>query len=89
MAIISLRLNQQESEMIDFLSDYYEQDKSSLIKYSLKELYEDIVDREIITNYEKRESIGDVSFLSSDEALKIINTKESTAPDFAVSSLVN
>ena len=89
MAIISLRLNQQESEMIDFLSDYYEQDKSSLIKYSLKELYEDIVDREIITNYEKRESIGDVSFLSSDEALKIINTEESTAPDFAVSSLVN
>jgi predicted DNA-binding protein len=71
MAIISLRLNQQEADMINFLSDYYEQDKSSLIKYSLKELYEDIVDRELITNYEKRENKGDVSFISSDDALKM------------------
>ena len=49
------------------------QDKSSLIKHSLKELYEDIIDREVITNYEKRESEGGVSFVASDEALKIIN----------------
>ena len=46
MAVISLRLNQNEEKMVNFLSNYYEQDKSSLIKYSLKELYEDIIDKQ-------------------------------------------
>jgi uncharacterized protein YeeX (DUF496 family) len=55
MAVISLRLNQKEEKMIDFLSDYYEQDRSSLIKYSLKELYEDIIDEQVINEYEKRQ----------------------------------
>ena len=72
MAIIALRLNQKEAEMIDFLSNYYERGKSSLIKYSLKELYEDIVDGEAIANYEKRENTGGVSFVSSKDALKMI-----------------
>jgi predicted DNA-binding protein len=74
MAVISLRLNQQETEMIDFLSSHYEQDKSALIKYSLRELYEDIVDREFITNYEKRENKRGISFISSADALKMIYT---------------
>ena len=55
MAVISLRLNRDEEEMVNFLSDYYEQDKSSLIKYSLKELYEDITDKQVITEYEAKE----------------------------------
>lgn len=75
MTIIALRLNQKEAEMIDFLSNYYERDKSSLIKYSLKELYEDIVDGEAIANYEKREHTGGVSFISSKDALKMITAQ--------------
>jgi hypothetical protein len=74
MAIISLRLNQREAEMVDFLSNYYERDKSALIKYSLKELYEDIVDRETVTHYEEREKKGTVSFLPADDVLKIWRT---------------
>jgi hypothetical protein len=76
MAVISLRLNQQEAKMVDFLSNYYEQDKSSLIKYSLKELYEDIVDREIIDDYEQRENEGNVSFTSADDVIKMLYTSE-------------
>jgi hypothetical protein len=72
MAVISLRLNRQETEMVDFLSGYYEQDKSSLIKRSLKELYEDIVDREIIDNYEKREQENAVSFVSAGDVIKML-----------------
>ena len=45
MAVISLRLNQNEEKMVDFLSDYFEQDRSALIKYSLRELYEDLIDK--------------------------------------------
>jgi len=67
MAVISLRLNKNEENMVNFLSDYYEQDKSSLIKYSLKELYEDIIDRRIINQYEAKEKNGEITFIDSNE----------------------
>ena len=70
MAVISLRLNQNEEAMVNFLSDYYEQDRSSLIKYSLKELYEDIIDRQIITEYEKKEGKGKIKFVDSHEMIE-------------------
>ncbi|MDR0476130.1 MAG: DUF6290 family protein [Treponema sp.] len=72
MAVISLRLNQKEERMIDFLSDYYEQDRSSLIKYSLKELYEDIIDEQVINEYEKKEKKGKAKFVDSSEVMKLL-----------------
>ena len=69
MAVISLRLNKSEEDMVDFLSDYYEQDKSALIKYSLKELYEDIIDKQAINEFEAREKNGTVKFIDSGEIL--------------------
>ena len=72
MAVISLRLNKKEEEMVDFLSDYYERDKSALIKYSLKELYEDIIDKSIIDEYETKEKKGEVKFTNSDEIIHMI-----------------
>jgi predicted transcriptional regulator len=75
MAVISLRLNQNEEKMVDYLSDYYEQDKSSLIKYSLKELYEDIVDKQIINEYETKEKKGKVKFVESKEIMNIIKNQ--------------
>ena len=76
MAVISLRLNQKEENMVDFLSNYYEQDKSSLIKYSLKELYEDIIDKEIINKFESKEKKGGVKFIDSNEIVnKIKNNR--------------
>jgi hypothetical protein len=67
MAIISLRLNRNEENMVNFLTNYYEQDKSSLIKYSLKELYEDIIDKQIITEYETRERNGEINLVDSND----------------------
>jgi hypothetical protein len=72
MAVISLRLNQKEEKMINFLSTYYEQDKSALIKYSLKELYEDIIDKETINEYEAKEKKGKVRFVDSNDIIKIV-----------------
>jgi hypothetical protein len=72
MAVISLRLNRNEESMVDFLSNYYEQDKSSLIKYSLKELYEDIIDKQIITEYETKEKNGEVKFVDSNEIINML-----------------
>ena len=71
MAVISLRLNQNEEKMVNFLADYYEQDKSSLIKYSLKELYEDIIDKKVIDDFETKEKSGEISFVAPDEIIKL------------------
>jgi hypothetical protein len=73
MAVVSMRLNRDEEDMVNFLSDFYGQDRSTLIKFSLKELYEDIIDRKTISQYEKKEKEGKTSFASSDEILKMLN----------------
>ena len=72
MAVISLRLNQKEEEMVNFLSDYYERDKSALIKYSLNELYEDIIDKRVIDEYETKEKKGEIEFADSKEIIGMI-----------------
>jgi len=78
MAVISLRLNKNEESMVNFLSNYYEQDKSSLIKYSLKELYEDIIDKKVITDYETREKKGETKFVDSNEIINMIKNQKNT-----------
>jgi len=72
MAIISVRLNTEEEKMISFLSDHFEEEKSSLIKHSLKELYEDIMDRKIIDDFESKEKNKKVKFVSAQELLKAL-----------------
>ena len=74
MGIISIRLNKKEEDMINFLSEYYEQDKSSLIKFSLKELYEDIIDKQIINEYETKEKKGKIKFVDSNDIINMIKT---------------
>jgi len=76
MAVISLRLNRNEENMVNFLSNHYEQDKSSLIKYSLNELYEDLIDRQVINEYEKKEKNGKVKFINSNEIINRLKKKE-------------
>jgi predicted transcriptional regulator len=71
MAVISIRLNQEEEKMLDFLADYFEEDRSTLVKHSLVELFEDLKDREVIEAFEKFEKkSGKKKFVSSDDILK-------------------
>jgi len=72
MAVISVRLNAEEEKMVSFLSNEFEKDKSSLIKLSLKEMYEDFVDNKIIDLYESKEKKNKSIFLSAEEILKQI-----------------
>ena len=55
MAVISVRLNTEEEKIIDYLSSVYDEDKSTLIKHSLNEMYEDFIDKKIIDDYENME----------------------------------
>jgi len=70
MAVISIRLNAEEEKMVSFLSDEYEKDKSSLIKYSLREMYEDFIDKKVIDDFEKKEKSKSVLFINSEEIIK-------------------
>ena len=72
MALISLTLDQNEESMVDFLSKYYERDTSSLIKYSIQELYEDIIDRRVITEFEAKKKRGEVKFVDSDDVMNAL-----------------
>ena len=72
MAVISVRLNAEEEKMVSFLSNEFEKDKSSLIKLSLKEMYEDFVDNKIIDIYESKEKKNKSIFLSAEEIFKQI-----------------
>ncbi|OQY32689.1 MAG: hypothetical protein B6241_10175 [Spirochaetaceae bacterium 4572_59] len=67
MTVISVRLNKDEEKILSFLSDYYHEDKSSLFKKSMYELYEDIQDIKFIEDHiENKEN---PEFLSAEDLL--------------------
>ena len=69
MAVISVRLNGEEEKMVEYLSSYYDEEKSTLIKHSLKEMFEDLVDNEVINEFEKSEKKKKPVFINSKEAM--------------------
>ncbi len=73
MAVISIRLNAEEEKMISFLAEEYEQDKSGLIRLSLKQMYEDYVDKKIIENYEKKEKKSRKKFVTAEDIMNNIS----------------
>lgn len=64
MAVVSVRLNEDEEKILSFLSDYFHEDKSSLFKKSMYELYEDIQDIKFIE--EQIETKKNREFISED-----------------------
>jgi hypothetical protein len=71
MGIVSIRFNEKEEKILSYLSEHFEEDRSSLIKHSLMELYEDIVDRKLVDKFEEKEKkSGKVKFISSDKIRK-------------------
>jgi len=55
MGVTSIRLNQKEEKLLQILKEYYNCDASTLLKKSLYELYEDMQDKEVIEDFEKKE----------------------------------
>ncbi len=70
MAVISVRLNPEEEKILAYLSEYYDEEKSTIIRHSLKDLFEDIQDREVIEKYESIQTKA--KFYSAEEILKEI-----------------
>lgn len=70
MAVISIRLNDKEEKMLDTLSSYFGKERSSLVKQSLRDMYEDVVDRSFIDQFEAREKETKPSYLSAEDILE-------------------
>ncbi len=71
MGVISIRFNSEEEKILKQLSDYFHEDKSALIKKSLVELYENVLDLNTITRYEEKEKKKKVSFTTAEDILKV------------------
>lgn len=69
MGIISVRFNKDEEKILKKLSDHFHENKSTLIKKSLIDLYENVMDLNAIRKFEAKEKKGKVSFLSAEDIL--------------------
>ena len=67
MAVISVRLNKDEEKILNYLSEYFHEEKSTLFKKSLFEIYEDIQDIKTINNYIEQSLIEKPKYITGDE----------------------
>lgn len=70
MGVISVRFNKDEEKVLKKLSEYFHEDKSTLIKKSLYELYENVLDLNTIKKFEAKEKKGNTSFSTADDIFK-------------------
>lgn len=73
MGVISIRLNKDEEKILEKLSEHFHEDKSALVKKSLIELYENVLDLNEIKYFETKERKGKVSFSTYEDILKNSN----------------
>ena len=72
--MISIRLNRNEENILKYLTNLFDKDRSSIIKDTSVEIYEDLLDLKTIKKFEKDEKSGNASFISVEDALKDILT---------------
>ena len=70
MAVISVRLNEEEEKILEYLTEYFHEEKSSLFKKSMYELYEDIQDIKFIESYIDESRKKKKKYLTADDLLK-------------------
>lgn len=81
MALVTLRLNEQEEKILDLLVRHSGQDKSKVLKDALWDMFEDLRDRELIEDYESRSRAGKVEFATADDLASLLEEK---APAYSV-----
>jgi len=70
MGVVSIRFNSEEEKILKKLSEHFHEDKSALIKKSLQDLYENVLDLNTINKFEEREKKKKVSFSKAEDILK-------------------
>lgn len=67
MGVVSVRLNKDEEKILDYLTEYFHEEKSTLFKKSLYEMYEDVQDIKFIENYIEKSNVKKREFVSGDD----------------------
>ena len=75
MGIITVRLNDKEEKILEHLQEFYDTDKSKILKEAMVEKFEDLRDREVIEGFEKKMDSGLVKFSNADNLLKKIKNR--------------
>src|SRR4051812_1023333 len=75
MAIVTLRMSEDEEKIVDMLVRYFDQDKSKILKDALWDKFEDLRDRELVEEFEARSAAGKVEFGSADAILTKVAEK--------------
>ena len=73
MGIVSVRFNSEEERILKELTNYYQEDKSKLLKKLMVEMYEDLIDKNEIAKFESKEKSKKVKFHSANEILAQLN----------------
>lgn len=76
MAVISVRFNDSEAKILKHLAAEFEMDQSALIKKSIMDTYEDLIDRQVIEAYEKDEARKKPVFHSFEEIIKSVPNRK-------------
>lgn len=76
MAIVTLRLNEEEAKVLDLLVKYFDADKSKVLKEAMWDKYEDLRDQEIVEEFEKKDRSGKAKFESGDALIQAISQKK-------------
>lgn len=63
-------MNKDEEKILRKLSEHFHEDKSALVKKSLFELYENILDLNDIKKFEAKEQKSKVSFFTAEDIIK-------------------
>jgi hypothetical protein len=76
MGVISIRFNQKEERILKELSEFYAEDRSKLVKKSIMELYETLIDCQAIERFEIKEQKGKAHFRSAEEIQEILDQNQ-------------
>lgn len=67
MAVVSVRFNEKELKILQRLADELDIDQSTVIKKSIMDTYEDLVDRQVIAEFERADSTKKTKFYSFEQ----------------------
>jgi len=70
MAVKSIRFSENEEKLLEYLKTAFHCDTSSLVKRSLKELFETIKEEEIIEDFEKKAGSNQAKFFTIEDILE-------------------
>ena len=66
-------------KILALLVKYFDADKSKILKEAMWDKFEDLRDREIIEDFEKKNKVGKVQFGNADDLIKKIGKKKKSA----------